>query len=83
VYGREPRHKVFFKSSDGSFRGVTAVAVGRNQLVLHIIGGEEILQSGRCLVVKGLKFWFETLGSELLMDVIMCFDPFQGGLRFH
>jgi hypothetical protein len=61
---------------DGSFSGVAAVTVGRNQLVLHVIGGEKGLQSGRYLVVESLKLWFETLGSDLLMDVIICLDPF-------
>jgi hypothetical protein len=72
----EPCHKVFFESSDGAFSGVAAVAVGRHQLVLHIIGGEKVLQSGRCLVVESLKSWFETLGSEFLVDVIICLYPF-------
>jgi hypothetical protein len=30
-----------------------------------------------------LKFGFETLGSEFLMDVSICFDPFLGGPRLH
>jgi hypothetical protein len=72
---RRPCHKVFFESSDGSFCGVAAVALGRNQLVLHVIGGEKVLQSGRYLIVESLEFWFETLGSEFLMDVIICLDP--------
>jgi hypothetical protein len=76
IYIGEPCHKVFFKSSDGSFSDVAAVTVGRDQLVLDVIGCEKVLQSGRCLVVESLKFWFETLGSEFLMDVIICFDPF-------
>jgi hypothetical protein len=59
------------------------MAVRRHQLVIHIIGGEKILQSGRCLVVESLEFWFEALDSELLMDGIICFDPFSGGPRFH
>jgi multisubunit Na+/H+ antiporter MnhB subunit len=69
---------VFFKSPDGAFRGVVAVAVavGRNQMILHVIGSEKMLQSGQCLIVESLKFWFETLGSEFLMDVIICLDPF-------
>jgi hypothetical protein len=67
---------VLFTSSDGSFSGVAAVAVGRYQLVLYVIGSEKVLQSGRYLVFESLKFWFETLGSELLMDVIKCLDPF-------
>jgi hypothetical protein len=76
IYRREPCHKVFFKSSCGSFSGVAAVTVGRDQLVLYIIGCEKVLQSGRCLVVESLKSWFETLGSEFLMDVTILFDPF-------
>jgi hypothetical protein len=67
---------VFFKISDGSFSGVLAMTVGRNKLISHIIVSEKKIQSGRCLVVKGLKFVFETLGSEFLMDLIICFDPF-------
>jgi hypothetical protein len=76
IYRGESCNKVFFKSSDGSFSGVAAVTVGRDKLVLYIIGGEKVLQSGRCLVVESLEFWFETLGSEFLMDVIICLDPF-------
>jgi hypothetical protein len=74
IYRGEPRHKVFFKSSVGSFSGVAAVAVGRYQLVLYVIGSEKGLQSGRYLVVERLEFWFETLGSDFLMDVIICLD---------
>jgi hypothetical protein len=70
IYGGEPYRKVFFKSSDGSFSGVAVVAVGRNKLVFHVIGSEKVFQSG------SLKFWFETLGSEFLMNVIICLDPF-------
>jgi hypothetical protein len=76
IYRGEPCHKVFFKSSDGSFSGVAAGAVGRCQLIPHVGGGEKVLQSDRCLVVESLKFWFETLGSEFLMYVIICLDPF-------
>jgi hypothetical protein len=61
---------VLFESSDGAFRGIAAMAVRRHQLVLNLIGGEKNLQSGRCLVVESLEFWFETLDSEFLMDGI-------------
>jgi hypothetical protein len=67
---------VLFESSDGAFIGIAAMAVGRHQLVLHVIGGEKNLQSGRCLVVDSLEFWFETLYREFLMDVIIGLDPF-------
>jgi hypothetical protein len=52
-------------------------------LIFHVSGGEKAFQSGGCLVVKGLKFGFETLGSEFLMDLIILFDPFQGGPGLH
>jgi hypothetical protein len=52
------------------------MTVGRQQLIIHVIGGEKMLQSGRCLVVESLEFWFETFGSEFLMDVIILIDPF-------
>jgi hypothetical protein len=73
---------VFFKSSDSSFSGVAAVAVGGNQLVLHFIGSETVFLSGRCFVVKSLMFGFESFGSEFLMNMIICFDPFRGGPGF-
>jgi hypothetical protein len=76
VYSGESCHKVLFESSDGAFSGIAAMAVRRHQLVLHITGGEKILQSGRCLVVESLEFWFKTLDSELLMDGIIGLDPF-------
>jgi hypothetical protein len=60
----------------GTLSGVASVTVGRYQLILHIIGGEKVLQSGRCLVVESLEFWCGLLGSEFLVDVIICFDPF-------
>jgi hypothetical protein len=66
---------VFFKSWDGSFSGVAVVAVGRNQLKLHVIGGEKVFQGGRYFVAKSLKIWFETFGSEFLMNVIIRLDP--------
>jgi hypothetical protein len=47
---------VFFEGPDGAFRGVAAMAVRRRQLVIDIIDGEEILQSGVCLVVESLEF---------------------------
>jgi hypothetical protein len=57
--------------------------MGENKLIFHVIGIDKVFQSGGCFVVKGLKFGFETLGSEFLMDVIICFDPFRGGPRLH
>jgi hypothetical protein len=65
---------VFFECSYGSLSGVAAVTVGRYQLVHHVTGGEKVLQSGRCLVVECLEFWFETLDNEFLVDVIICLD---------
>jgi hypothetical protein len=53
-----------------------SAAVGRHQLVLHVIGGEESLQSGGCLVVESLEFWFESLDREFLIDLIIGLDPF-------
>jgi hypothetical protein len=76
VYRGEPCHKVFFESPDGAFRGVAAMTLRRNQLVIYIIGGEKNLQSSQCLVVESLEFWLEALDSELLMDGIICFDSF-------
>jgi hypothetical protein len=52
-------------------------------LIFHVIGSEKVFQSDGCFVVKGLKFGFETLGSEFLMDVVIFFDPFQGGPGIH
>jgi hypothetical protein len=57
------------------------MAVRRHQLLIHIIDGEEILQSCGCLVVESLELRCETLDSELLMDGIICFDPLRGGSR--
>jgi hypothetical protein len=80
AWGKSLSHK--YNGKVGSTRENPAtkfslkVALGRNQLVLHVIGGEKVLQSGRCLIVESLYFWFETLGSEFLMDVIICVDPF-------
>jgi hypothetical protein len=62
---------VFFEGPDGAFRGVLAMAVRRYQLVIGVIYGEEILQSGGCLFVESLEFWLETLDSEFLMDGII------------
>jgi hypothetical protein len=52
-------------------------------LISDIIDGEEILQSGRCLVVESLELWFETFDCELLMNAVICFDPFRGGPELH
>jgi hypothetical protein len=62
---------VFFKSSNGSLRGVLAMTVGGDKLIFHVIGIFFKNQSGRCFVFKGLQFGFETLGSEFLMDVVI------------
>jgi hypothetical protein len=59
------------------------MTVRRHQLICDVIDGEEILQSGRCLVVESLELWFETFYCELLMDDFLCFDPFQGGHGLH
>jgi hypothetical protein len=75
----EPGHKVFFESSDSAFREVAAMAMRWHQLISDIIDGEEILQSGRCLVVESLELWLETLDCELLMDDVICLDRFRGG----
>jgi hypothetical protein len=52
-------------------------------LVRDIIYGEEIIQCGGCLVVESLEFWLETLDCELLMNGVICFDPFRGGPIFN
>jgi hypothetical protein len=78
----EPGHKVFFEGPDVVFRGVASMAVGWHQLVSDIIDGEEILQSGRCLVVESLEFWRETLDSELLMNGVICFTHSEAGRDF-
>jgi hypothetical protein len=70
---------VFIESSDGAFCGVASMTVRRNQLISDIIDSEEILQSGRCLVVESLELWFETFDCELLMDTVIYFDPFLDG----
>jgi hypothetical protein len=67
---------VFLESPDGAFHIIASMTVGWNQLISDIIDGEEILQSGRCLVVESLEIWFETFDRELLMDAVICFEPF-------
>jgi hypothetical protein len=67
----EPFHKVFSKSVNSSFSSVAAMTVGRNKFLFHVIGSEKVFQIGGCFVVKGLKFGFETLGSEFLMYVVI------------
>jgi hypothetical protein len=70
---------MFFESVNGPFSGVAPMAVGRNELILHIICCETTFQSRGGLDVQILKFGFETLGSEFLMNVIISFVPFRGG----
>jgi hypothetical protein len=65
---RRPGHKVFFESPDDAVGSVALMAVRRNQLIIDILCSEEILQSGRCLIVESLELWFETFDRELLMD---------------
>jgi hypothetical protein len=74
---------VLFEGPDGAFSGVASMTVRWHQWVSDIIDGEEILQSGGCLVVESLEFWLETLDSELLMNGFICFYPFRSGPRFH
>jgi hypothetical protein len=50
------------------------MTVRQNQLIIDIMCGEEILKSGRCLVVESLEPWFETFDRELLMDAAVCVD---------
>jgi hypothetical protein len=70
---------VFFESPDGAFCGVASMTVRWNQLISDIIDGEVILQNGRCFVVESLELWFESFECELLMDAVICFEPFRGG----
>jgi hypothetical protein len=74
---------LFLESPDGAFRGVALMTVGQKQLISDIIDGEEILQRGRCLVVESLELWFETFDRELLVDAVICFDPFLWGSGLH
>jgi hypothetical protein len=83
VDGGEAGYKVFFEGSDGALCSVASMAVRRNQLVSDIIGGEEILQSRRRLIVESLQFRFETFDREFLMDAVICFDPIRGRPGFH
>jgi hypothetical protein len=83
VHRGEPGHKVILESSDGAFDSVESMAMRWYQLVSDIIDGKEILQGGGFLVVESLELWFETIDRELLMDGVICFDPFRGGTRFH
>jgi hypothetical protein len=53
--------------------------VGTKKLILHIVCDGKTFQSHGGLVVQGFKFGFETFGTELLMNVIISFDPFRGG----
>jgi hypothetical protein len=64
---------VLFESSNGSISGVLAMTVGGGgyKLIVHVIGSEKVFQSDGCFIVTGLKFGFETLGSEFLMDVVI------------
>jgi hypothetical protein len=55
------------------------MAAGWNELIFHGICGEKIFQSHGGLIVQSLKFGFETLVSEFLMNVIISFDPLGGG----
>jgi hypothetical protein len=55
------------------------MTVGRNKLILHVICGEKSFQIRGDLVVQGLKFGFDTFGSEFLMNVVISFYPFRGG----
>jgi hypothetical protein len=66
-------------SPDGAFGGVALMTGRRHQLISDIIDGEEVLQSGRCLVNESLELWFETFDCELLMNAVICFDPLRGG----
>jgi hypothetical protein len=75
----EPGHKVFLESSNGAFGGVASMTARRHQLIGDIIDDEEVLQSGRCLVVESLELWFETFDCELSMNAIICVEPFRGG----
>jgi hypothetical protein len=59
------------------------MTVRRHQLTSDILCGEEILQSGRRLIVESLELWFETFDCELLMNAVICFDPFRGGPFLH
>jgi hypothetical protein len=67
---------VIFDITEGAFSGIAMVSVGRYQLVLHVIDGEKVLQSGGHLVVESFEFWLEALDCEFLMDGIICLDPF-------
>jgi hypothetical protein len=54
---------MFFESANLPFSGIAPVTMGRDKLILHIVCCEKVLESRGGLVVQGLKFGFETLGS--------------------
>jgi hypothetical protein len=74
---------MLFETENIPFISIASMEVGWDMLILHVICGEETIQSREGLVVQGLKFGFETFGCEFLVNVLICFDPFRCGPRFH
>jgi hypothetical protein len=52
---------VFFESSDGAFRGITAMAVRRHQLVIEIIGGEKCFKAADASLSRVWSFGLNPL----------------------
>jgi hypothetical protein len=61
VYLREPSYKVFFESPDGAFRGVAAMAVRRDQLVIYIIGSEQFFKAADASLSRVWSFGLKPL----------------------
>jgi hypothetical protein len=52
---------VLFESSDGAFSSIAAMAVGRHQLVLHIIGGGKKIKSADASLSRVWTFGLKPL----------------------
>jgi hypothetical protein len=54
---------MFFESANFPFSIIASMKMWREKLILRVIGCEKVFKSRKGLVVHGLKFGFETLGS--------------------
>jgi hypothetical protein len=52
---------VLFESSDGAFSGIVAMAVGRHQLVLHVIGCEKFFKAANASLSRVWSFGLKPL----------------------
>jgi hypothetical protein len=74
---------MIFEGLDSAFGAVTAMIVGRHQLVVDSFLSEVTLEAGRGFVVKAHVVWREASIDEIIMEEVEGAEMFGFGFIFH